>query len=201
MNSLEEMLLNMGCSWQMSMLLPFLILMTLGFFLGFLLLKKLTSRILKFSFAFTLAILVAGIYFSFYPIYVSDLNNEFRVEKHVANNERNEDFLEVLVLPDCPHCIYSTDLVKKLALRNADAQIVYKIVSKDGYGGGIEEKLKIEGLKYIHSRYDEDIKTLAKGSFPSFIFHEKDAKQVQVWNNNTFGSKALDYIEEKLASL
>jgi hypothetical protein len=198
MNSLEELLLNMGCSWQMSMLLPFLILFILGFLLGFLLLNKRTSRMLKLASAFTLAILAAGIYFSFYPIYVSDLNNEFRVENHAANNERNEGFLEVLVLPDCPHCIYSTDLVKKLALRNADAQIVYKIISKDGYGGGIEEKLKTEGLKYTPSRYDEDIRILAKGSFPSFVFHEKDAKQVQVWNNNTFGSKALDYIESKL---
>ena len=200
MNNLEETLLNIGCSWQMSMLLPFLILFVLGFLLGVLLLKKLTSRSLRLGLASILAVVTSGIYFSFYPIYVSDLSNEFRIENLASYNEDNEGFLEILVLPDCPHCMYSTELVKKLALRNTGAQIVYKIVSKDEYGGGIEEKLKVEDLKYKHARYDADIKTLAKGSFPSFVFHKKGAKEVQVWNNNTFGSKALDYIEENLAN-
>lgn len=183
------------------MLLPFLIIFVLGLLLGVLLLKKLTSRSLRLGLASILAIVTSGIYFAFYPIYISDLDNEFRVENHAANNEKNEGFLEVLVLPDCPHCIYSIALVKKLALRNTDAQIVYKIVSDDGYGGSIEEKLKMEGLKYIYSPYGSDIKTLAKGSFPSFVFHKKGAKEVQVWNNNTFGSKALDYIEANLTNI
>ena len=64
-----------------------------------------------------------------------------------------------------------------------------------------EEKLKMEGLKYIYSPYGSDIKTLAKGSFPSFVFHKKGAKEVQIWNNNTFGSKALDYIEANLTNI
>tara|TARA_B100000902_G_C26743799_1_gene637422 strand:+ start:162 stop:551 length:390 start_codon:yes stop_codon:yes gene_type:complete len=126
------------------------------------------------------------------------LENEFGIEKNLIREMQNGDFMEVLVLPDCPHCIYSIDLVKKLALRNAGAQIVYKIVSNDGYGGGIEAKLKAENMRYSHVPYNADIQTLSKGSYPSFIFHEKDAKVVQVWNNNAFGSKALDFIESKL---
>ena len=201
MNNLEEMLLNIGCSWQISMLLPFVIVLVLGIFIGLLILKRMKSKVLRSSLSFVIGIAFSVVYFAFYPIYISDLENEFRIENHISKNEQNEAFLEVFVLPDCPHCIYSTDLVKKLALRNTDAQIVYKIVSNDAYGGGIEEKLKMEGLKYTFSPYDLDVKNLAKGSFPSFVFHEKGANEVQVWNNNTFGSKALDYIEGKLANI
>ena len=201
MNFLEELLLNVGLSWQLSMLLPFVIMLVFGVFIGLLILKSIKEKVLRLGLAFVIGIVFSGAYFAFYPIYISDLDNEFRVENHAANNEKNEGFLEVLVLPDCPHCIYSIALVKKLALRNTDAQIVYKIVSDDGYGGSIEEKLKMEGLKYIYSPYGSDIKTLAKGSFPSFVFHKKGAKEVQVWNNNTFGSKALDYIEANLTNI
>ena len=198
MNNLEETLLNIGFSWQFSMLIPFIIIFVFGFFISFLFSKIIKSKPLRFSISFVIGILFSGAYFAFYPIYIADLDNEFRIEDHISNNKQNEAFLEVLVLPDCPHCIYSTDLVKKLALRNTDAKIVYKIVSRDGYGGGIEEKLKKEGMKYSHSAYDANIKTLAKGSFPCFVFHEKGSKNVQIWNNNTFGSKALDDIESKL---
>ena len=201
MNNLEEILLNVGFSWQISVLLPFVIILVLGVCVGLLILKRMKSKVLRPSLSFVIGVAFSGVYFAFYPIYISDLENAFRIENHISKNEQNEAFLEVLVLPDCPHCIYSTDLVKKLALRNTDAQIVYKIVSNDGYGGGIEEKLKMEGLKYTFSPYDLDVKNLAKGSFPSFVFHEKDANEVQVWNNNTFGSNALDYIEGKLANI
>ena len=201
MNNLEEILLNVGFSWQISVLLPFVIILVLCICVGLLILKRIKSKALRSSLSFVIGVAFSGIYFAFYPIYISDLENEFRIENHISKNEQNEAFLEVLVLPDCPHCIYSTDLVKKLALRNTDAQIVYKIVSNDGYGGAIEEKLKMEGLKYTFSPYDFDVKNLAKGSFPSFVFHEKGANEVQVWNNNTFGSNALDYIEGKLANI
>ena len=201
MNNLEGILLNVGFSWQISVLLPFVIILVLGVCVGLLILKRMKLKVLRSCLSFVIGIAFSGIYFAFYPIYISDLENEFRIENHVSKNDQNEAFLEVLVLPDCPYCIYSTDLVKKLALRNTDAQIVYKIVSNDGYGGGIEEKLKMEGLKSTFSPYNLDVKNLAKGSFPSFVFHEKGANEVQVWNNNTFGSNALDYIEAKLASI
>tara|TARA_B100001287_G_scaffold276672_1_gene288614 strand:- start:2805 stop:3401 length:597 start_codon:yes stop_codon:yes gene_type:complete len=198
MNFIEEILLNTGCSWQAAMLLPFLIISLLGMFIGFLIFKVLHSKFLRLSLAIFIGFLLTGVYFAFYPIYISDLNNEFRIENYVSDNQQNQTFLEVLVLPDCPYCIYSTELVKKLAIRNANAEIIYRIISEDTYGGGIEEKLKMEGLKYNHAQYNDKIKALAKGSFPSFVFHVKGAKEVQVWNNNTFGSKALDYIEGKL---
>ena len=201
MNNLEEILLNVGFSWQLSVILPFVIILVLGVCVGLLILKRMKLKILRSSLSFVIGIAFCCVYFAFYPIYISDLDNEFRIENHVSKNNQNEAFLEVLVLPDCPHCIYSTDLIKKLALRNIDTQIVYKIVSNDGYGGGIEEKLKIEGLKYTFSLYDIYVKNLTKGSFPSFVFHEKGANEVQVWNNNTFGSNALDYIEAKLVSI
>jgi len=201
MNNLEEILLNVGFSWQISVLLPFVIILALGVCFGLLILKRMKSKVFRLSLSLVIGVAFSGVYFAFYPIYISDLDNEFRIENHISKNDQNEAFLEVLVLPDCPHCIYSTGLVKKLSLRNTDAQIVYKIVSNDGYGGGIEEKLKMEGLKYTFSSYDLDVKNLAKGSFPSFVFHEKGANEVQVWNNNTFGSNALDYIEAKLASI
>jgi len=198
MNSLEQMLLNIGFSWQLSMLLPFFIILVLGTSIGFMFLKSIKATLWRSSLSICIGIVLSGVYFAFYPIYISDLENEFRIEKNLTSNVQNGGFMEVLVLPDCPHCIYSIDLVKKLALRNAGAQIVYKIVSNDGYGGGIEAKLKAENMRYSHVPYNADIQTLSKGSYPSFIFHEKDAKVFQVWNNNAFGSKALDFIESKL---
>ena len=198
MNFLEQMLLNIGFSWQLSMLLPFLIILVLGASIGFMFLKSIKATLWRSSLCICIGIVFSGVYFAFYPIYISDLENEFRIEKNLSSNVQNDGFMGVLVLPDCPHCIYSIDLVKKLTLRNASAKIMYKIVSNDGYGGGIEAKLKDENMRYLHVPHNADIQTLSKGSYPSFVFHERGAKVVQVWNNNAFGSKALDFIESKL---
>ena len=106
MNNLEEILLNVGFSWQISVLLPFVIILVLGVFVGLLILKRMKSKVLRSSLSFLIGIAFSGVYFAFYPIYISDLENEFRIENHISKNEQNDAFLEVLVLPDCPHCIY-----------------------------------------------------------------------------------------------
>ena len=110
MNFLEQMLLNIGFSWQLSMLLPFLIILVLGTSIGFMFLKSIKATLWRSSLSICIGIVFSGVYFAFYPIYISDLENEFRIEQNLSSNVQNDGFMEVLVLPDCPHCIYSIDL-------------------------------------------------------------------------------------------
>ena len=39
---------------------------------------------------------------------------------------------------------------------------------------------------------------IVRGSYPTYVFYQKDKSDIQIWNNNSFGTKALDFIESKL---
>lgn len=197
MNFLEDLLLTLGLSWRLSAILPIFIVLLFGLILGRFLFKKLKSSILKFTLIFLSGVLPALIYFSLFPIYQSDISNDFRV-KQSAGNIRQEAYLEVLVLPDCPHCLLSTDMIAKLHQRQLNFKIHYTIVSSDSYGGRIEGKLKTESLEYDFRKHDSSLRSLSSGSYPSFVFHQKAAETLQIWNNNTFGTMSLDYIEDRI---
>ena len=197
MNFLEDLLLTLGLSWRLSAILPIFILLLFGLILGSFLFKKLKSSILKFTFIFFSSVLPALIYFSLFPIYQSDITNDFRIKQR-DGNLRQEAYLEVLVLPDCPYCVLSTDMITKLRRRQPNFNIHYTIVSSDTYGGRIEGKLKTESLEYDFRKHDSSLRSLSNGSYPSFVFHQKGSEKLQIWNNNTFGTMSLDYIEDRI---
>lgn len=196
MNWIELLLLSTGLSWQMTKIMPLILLLFLSASLCYLIWKK--TR--KFKFKLVLFILLGlapcSLYFAFYPIYHSDIKNEYRVVQNEFDSLKTKNRFEVVSLPNCPYCISSINLINQFKKRNPNLSIEYKIVSLGAKEGKLEKELRKAGLKYSMIRSDKTLRDLVKGSYPTYLFYYKD--NIQIWNNNSFGTKALDFIESQL---
>ena len=72
----------------------------------------------------------------------------------------------------------------------------YKILSKKGRGGDIEPQLKKNQIDYDFISNNSELRKITKGSFPTFLFYKKGSSEAKAWDNNAFGTMALDYIED-----
>ncbi|MDO7610407.1 MAG: hypothetical protein MUQ68_06070, partial [Crocinitomicaceae bacterium] len=193
MNWIELLLLSTGLSWQMTKIMPLILLLFLSASLCYLIWKK--TR--KFKFKLVLFILLGlapcSLYFAFYPIYHSDIKNEYRVVQNEVDSLKTKNRFEIVSLPNCPYCISSINLINQFKKRNPNLSIEYKIVSLGSKEGKLESQLKKAGLKYSMIRSGKKLGHLVKGSYPTYLFYHKG--NIQIWNNNSFGTKALDFIE------
>ena len=135
------------------------------------------------------------VYFSFYPIYEGDFtNSSIQIERSDDNIELQGQEFIVLSIPGCPYCYESIGRMKKLIERNQKIQIKFIVCSEDKttldwYSEEAGDDIKVELAKN-----PEKMVELAKGSFPTFVLVNNDAK-LKVWSNNSFGVLALDEIE------
>ena len=196
MNWIELLLLSTGLSWQMTKMMPLILLLFLSASLCYLIWKK--TR--KFKFKLVLFILLGlapcSLYFAFYPIYHSDIKNEYRVAQNEFDSLKTKNRFEIVSLPNCPYCISSINLINQFKKRNPNLSIEYKIVSLGAKEGKLEKELRKAGLKYSMIRSDKTLRDLVKGSDPTYLFYSKG--NIQISNNNSFGTKALDFIESEL---
>ncbi len=196
MNWIELLLLSTGLSWQMTKIMPLILLLFLSASLCYLIWKK--TR--KFKFKLVLFILLGlapcSLYFALYPIYHSDIKNEYRVVQNEVDSLKTKNRFEIVSLPNCPYCISSINLINQFKKRNPNLSIEYKIVSLGAKEGKLEKELRKAGLKYSMIRSDKTLRDLVKGSYPTYLFYYKG--NIQIWNNNSFGTKALDFIESQL---
>ncbi|MDG1349630.1 MAG: hypothetical protein P8P80_00905 [Crocinitomicaceae bacterium] len=195
MNAFEALFWSLGASWQFSVLYPFVVLIFSGFIAVYFLSSKISSIGLRLFLTFLLGLLPAVIYFVFYPIYESDVGNNPRIVLLEQGKAVTISTFEVITLPNCPYCVESIDAIVQLKKRNPDLDVIYKILSSSNNGGHVAALLKKSKIKYAFVRHNSDLKKITKGSFPTFAFRQKGRSDVFVWNNNTFGSCALDFIE------
>ena len=195
MNSFEELFFSLGASWQNSVILPFVFLLFVGFVTGFLFWRKVKLVYVRWFLLLLFSILPAGLYFAFYPIYHSDINNDFRMVQMDSASVKSKSTLEIIVLPNCPFCLQSIEMIVALKKRNPKLLIVYKILSKKGMGGDIEPQLKKNQIDYDFIKNNSELRKITKGSFPTFVFYRKGISEAKSWDNNAFGTMALDYIE------
>jgi hypothetical protein len=64
-------------------------------------------------------------------------------------------------------------------------------------GGDIEPLLKKNRIEYSFIRNNSTLRKITRGSFPTFILYKAGGLEVKAWDNNAFGSMALDLIEER----
>ncbi len=197
MNLLELFFLDLGFSWQLSTLMPFILCVIASSFvlLGF---RKYRFTNLWKNIAVSAVTLLipASLYFWFYPIYrgdVWDLSRKLTLDQKDANTSNRS--LKVYVLPNCPFCLETIETIHLIHKRNPKLKIEYIIISGGG-GGKIEKKLP----SFVHISYQQHSKRteeITRGSFPSFAVASQDA--LLVWDNNSFGARSLDLIESLLA--
>lgn len=197
MNSFEELFFSFGASWHNSVILPFLFLLFVGFVTGFLFWRKIKLVYVRWFLLFLFGLMPAGVYFAFYPIYHSDINNDFRMVQVDSASVKSKSTLEIIVLPNCPFCLQTIQMIVRLKNRNPELPIVYKILSKKGSGGDIEPQLKKNQIDYDFITNSSELRKITKGSFPTFLFYPKANSKAKAWDNNSFGTMALDYIEDQ----
>ena len=198
MNWIELLLLSMGFSWQMTKILPLILLFLFSSAFCYLVWRK--TRTFKFRWALLilLGLIPCSLYFAFYPIYQSDVKNEYRVIQIRADSLKKTNRFEIIALPNCPYCISSVDLINQFKKRNPNLSVEYKIVSVGSKEGKLEKELRRVGLKYSTLQSGEKMRHIVRGSYPTYVFYQKNKSDIQIWNNNSFGTKALDFIESKL---
>ena len=198
MNWIELFLLSLGFSWQMTKILPLILLFLLSYAICYWFWKKVKTFKFKWVLFIIAGFIPCSLYFGFYPIYQSDVKNEYRVVQIGADSLKKINRFEIIALPTCPYCISSVDLISRFKKRNPNLSVEYKIVSVGSKEGKLEKELRKVGLKYSTLKSGKKMRHIVRGSYPTYVFYQKDKSDIQIWNNNSFGTKALDFIESKL---
>ncbi|MBM3451786.1 MAG: hypothetical protein FJX84_01460 [Bacteroidetes bacterium] len=196
MNQIDYFFLDLGFSWLLAKVTPYLFCIFLGigalYFLRKLDIKK---KWLKIVFLFTVCIAPFLLYFSFFPIYEGDFIDS-GIKSNSSLDFPSKKSLTVVVLPNCPYCYQSIVLMKKIKERNPSISINYWVSSRDSLS------VKSGILKVIPSQFTvvrrsdhENISELVKASYPCFIISNK-GKALKQWDNNQIGVSALDEIEK-----
>ena len=195
MNILEEFILLLGFSWQMSNLLPFILLFLSSVFVVIFLRKKSKKTTFNFLIRFLVSFIPLSLYFGFNPVFESDIYDLSKTIKVEGGASKKNNELVVFSLPNCPYCLETISLIALLKKRNPDLTVTYKIITHND-GGDIESILKKSQIKFELLNKNKYTESLTQGSYPTFVYNDGD-KELKIWDNNSFGTKALDFIEDK----
>jgi thiol-disulfide isomerase/thioredoxin len=194
LNNLDLYLLDFGLSWTQSKLIGYCIFISLGIIFLIVFKKwKIKKNYLNLLKSILIAGLPISIYFAFYPIYEGDIfSSGVKIKSSIELS--NEKKLSIVVLPDCPFCLETIPLVKKLKERNPKIEIEYIIAAKPNeIPHGIADKIP----KSCSFRLESDLQKLGQithGAFPTYLISE-NKNVVLLWRSEHFGTKALDEIE------
>mgnify|MGYP000921577321 CR=1 FL=1 len=193
---METFFLNLGLSFTLSKLLPYIIVAILGIAFGYTIIKKAKSLPLKIV-GIVAIFIPFGIYFAINPIYQGDFSNDALVVPH---SEKVKQFpgkkLVVVTIPGCQYCASSIESMKVLK-NNKNTPIEYVVLSSDSSSLTTYKEL-IQNTFPLHLAEDPiTLSELVGGRFPSYVLIE-DKKPIKIWNNNNFGVSALDDVVNTL---
>ncbi len=194
MKNIEYFLLDIGISWTFSKLIPYFIFVIFGGLVCYFLRnKKIKINWLNQLKNVVVVFIPVSIYFAFYPIYEGDIFNlGLKTKSTIALN--SEKTLSIVVLPDCPFCLETIPLVKKLKARNPKIKIEYIIASRPNeIPHGIADKIPRNCTFRLESNLQK-LGQVTHGAFPTYII-SKNKTIVRLWRSEHFGTKALDEIE------
>ena len=194
MKNVEYFLLDIGTSWTFSKLIPYFIFLIIGGLVCYFLKnKRIKINWLNQLKNVVIVFIPVSIYFAFYPIYEGDIFN-LGIKAKSTIELNSEKTLSIVVLPDCPFCLETIPLVKKLKARNPKIKIEYIIASRPNeIPHGIADKIP----KNCNFRLESDLQKLGQithGAFPTYIT-SNNKSIVRLWRSEHFGTKALDEIE------
>lgn len=205
-NTFESYFLNSGLSWTMSKVLPYLLMLIIGFIVVKLTKKILKDKgLLKWIFRLTVFVTPFVVYFILNPIYEGDFTNG-SVEKEYSKDlvDVQKDKLIVVTIPNCPYCYEAIDRMKMLKERNPELDIEYVIIGAEDPEQNDPRNIdwyNEKGEGAISVRYAENpllmnqfaANEFGEVGYPTFMILDK--KEVLVWPNQNFGVRALDEVE------
>lgn len=201
MNSIELFLLDIGLSWTISKLLPYLIAIAIGLILINLLKKHIrdSKTIVKWFLRVTLFFFPFGGYFIYSPIYEGDFSNNYvSVKKEAKYNELTGKKFVVISMPGCSYCFESIDRMKKLLDRIPQAEIEYIVcLSSDSLSTEWYQNKAGDNIIVRLAKDSDALTQLAEGTFPTFVLVNNESPLTK-WSNDSFGVLAMDNVEEFL---
>jgi thiol-disulfide isomerase/thioredoxin len=190
-NFVETFLLNCGFSWTSSKFIPYLLLVVLGIICGIKIKNTLLRPWLKILAIFLCISLPFGTYFYFFPIYQPDLINQSYRPQILPKIPYKAPTLIVVILPGCPYCEASIDIINQIKAQNPKLHNVYQLVSDDPESQKWFKKVLNKKIEVSYSKQAPLWMLAAEGVFPSYLlFDNKRLKAA--WHNTTFGVRALD---------
>lgn len=196
MNFFETIFLDLGFSWTLAKLIPYVLMALLGFILVYTLHQRVKQRLKKWLSMSILCLLPFGTYFAFFPIYQGDFVNT-HFQPTCLEKFPSKITLNVVVLPSCPYCHETIPFMNKLIERHPNLHIRYVVVAKSsksmrGFRSTLNRKIAVD-----LSKKPEDWIIMAQGGFPCMILSEHK-KIIYAWENDHFGVRAIDDILSRL---
>lgn len=193
---MENWLLNMGLSWTMSKLLPYILMILIGIILVIITLQRLKNLKPKL-FRVIIGLLVLTLpfvgYFALNPIYEGDFSKGNVI---TIDNEMNPNKLTVIAMSGCPFCQQAIGLLNQMQERNPKMEIDFLVASENPNSLKSYQKVASQFPIKINIALAKDPKKLSQvalGSFPSFVI--KTENDWKIWSNNQFGVMAMDQVE------
>lgn len=196
MNSVELFFLDLGLSWTLAKLLPYVITVLLGLFLSILVYKKMfsTRATLRTIFSVLVFVLPFVVYFAYSPIFQGDFSNDAKETVLIPElDELKGKELIVLSLPGCPFCAQSMGKSVKLIERNPNLKVTYIVTRADQEALNWYKKMATNGITVQAAKNDKALSVLANGKFPTFVLVKGNT--VRTWSNDGFGVLAIDEVE------
>ncbi len=196
MNNIEISFLELGLTWFLSKLLPYLLALLFGAFLFILLRRLLKGNRLQHWLSIPFIVLPFLIYFTFYPIYEGDFSNSFQRSKNkdILPSGGNRK-LVVITIPNCPYCFESIQKLKIIHRRNPSLEIQF-LVCTDNENDLLKSKTEAENsFKVEKQSAGKKLAILANYKFPTFLLFDKN-QDIKIWNNDNFGVLAIDEVEQ-----
>lgn len=195
MNNIEISFLELGLSWFLAKLLPYLLALFFGVFLFILLRRLLKGSKLQYWLSIPFIVVPFLIYFTLYPIYEGDFSNNYQRSK-------NKDILPfhgnrklvVIAIPNCPYCFESIQKLKRIHSRNPKLEIQFLVCTDDDNDLLLYKKEAQNSFKVEKKSANKQLALLAHYKFPTFLLCEKN-QDIKIWNNDSFGVLAIDEVE------
>lgn len=191
---MEKFLLDLGMSFTMSKLLPYILMILIGLVLSLFVFKKAKAKWAKIV-GISLFFVPFGIYFAINPIYEGDFSNNSRMVSMTAEtSELKEKKLVLIAMPGCPFCLMAINNLKQLKEKNPRLEIEFIVTSTDPETL-VPYKEEINGAFPIKTSENPiAMADLAERSFPAFVLVDPTKNEFEIWNNNSFGVRAMDKV-------
>ncbi|MEX1191109.1 MAG: hypothetical protein WEA99_03985 [Brumimicrobium sp.] len=205
-NQLNQFLIEVGFSWTLSALTPWILILVLSVTTMLKLRSSFRPQKWKWSF-FLLPFVLLGLNFAVNPIYEADYikkGEALNIDEHVLLHEIENEFqhfdgLVSIADVNCGFCKLATKTrlnVMKERFPELDIAITLN-TDEQNYIDKFKKETNANNLFFLKINRSKEIVNLAGGSFPTFVYI-KNGKIVHRWKNSELGFLALDWIESNL---
>lgn len=187
---MDKIFLDLGFSWTLAKVTPYLLTLLAGLFL-FVLLKRfhLIIRLIILPIPFI-------VYFLFFPIYQGDFSNKFEKVETAKSDNFQEGSLSLIAIAGCPYCYEAINDLLIIAERENKLMIDFFVYTDDStnldwYKEKCGSAIRVKQIPLEQKR----IVSLTHSSFPTFVYRQSN--KLTIWSNDNFGVRAKDWVEEQ----